>query len=276
MDMIGPLPTTKLGNNWIVTWVDWTTKTIVAAAAAAPTTKETLARLTFWEICCLFGLPLNLTRDNDVQFNNGLWKSLWKMCGSKLKFTSSYHPHADPAERANRQVKEALRAAVATVAQYDEWDLALPHITFGHNTHVSTDTKVSPFEFAHGFPARVPLTFGQPSAQAPPGEVLDMGSNRMKMRHWAAADHMTAAQVCLGHLLAKHSQPPTLNVSDLVWLDSRHTPNEIPFKLTARWFGPFTVRQVKGAQATLDLPSTFGKAHCQVNIFASEIFRVSG
>ena len=49
---------------------------------------------------------------------------------------------------------EALRAAVATVVQCDEWDLALPHITFGLNTHISTTTKLSPFEFAHGFPAR--------------------------------------------------------------------------------------------------------------------------
>jgi len=112
MDLIGPLPTTKLGNNWIVTWVDRTTKTIVAAVAKALTSKETLARLTFREICCRFGLPLNLTMDNDVRFNNGLWKSLWKMCGSKLKFTSSYHPQANPAERANRQVMEALRTAV--------------------------------------------------------------------------------------------------------------------------------------------------------------------
>jgi len=86
------------------------------------------------------------------------------------------------------------------------------------------------------------------------------------MRHWAAADHMTAAQARLGHLLAKRSRPATLNFGDLVWLDSRHTPNDIPFKLTARWFEPFTVLQVKGAQATLDLPSTFGKAHRQVNI----------
>jgi len=102
---------------------------------------------------------------------------------------------------------EALRAAVTTVAQYDEWDLALPHITFGLNTHVSTVTTVSPFEFTHGFPGWIPLTFGQPSAQAPPDEVLDMGeaaiSNQMKMRHWANADHMTAAQAGLGHLLAK-------------------------------------------------------------------------
>ena len=57
--------------------------------------------------------------DNDVRFNNGLWKSLWKMCASKLTFTSGYHPQADPAERANRQVMEALRGAVATVVQYD-------------------------------------------------------------------------------------------------------------------------------------------------------------
>ena len=182
MDMIGPLSTTKLGNNWIVTCVDQTTKTIVAAAAAASTSKETLARLTFREICCCFGLPLDLTMDNDVWFNNGL--CLWKMCGSKLKFTLTYHPQAVPAQRAIQQVREALRAAVATVAQYDEWDLALPHITFGLDTYISTTAKVSPFEFAHSFPAWVPLIFGQPSAQAPPGEVLDMGaaaiSNRMK------------------------------------------------------------------------------------------------
>ena len=122
---------------------------------------------------------------------------------------SDYHPQADPAERANRQVMEALRAAVATVVQYDEWDLALPHITFGLNTHISTTTKLSPFEFAHGFPARVPLTFGQFSPQAPLGETVHIGAaalaNRMKMRHCAAANHLAAAQARLGHVLAKRS-----------------------------------------------------------------------
>jgi len=34
-------------------------------------------------------------------------------------------------------------------------DEALSHVTFGLNTHVSSTTKVSPFEFAHGFKARV-------------------------------------------------------------------------------------------------------------------------
>ena len=75
--------------------------------------------------------------DNDVRFVSSLWKALWHLCGTKLHFTSSYNPQSDPAERANRQVLEALRAAVATVVQYDEWDAALPHITFGLNSHVS-------------------------------------------------------------------------------------------------------------------------------------------
>jgi len=73
-------------------------------------------------------------------------------------------------------------------------------------------------------------------------------------------------------VLAKRTRPSILNVSDLVWMDSRHTPNDIPFKLTARWFGPFTVLQVKGARTTLDLPSTFGKAYRQVNIAHLKFF----
>ena len=37
-------------------------------------------------------------------------------------FRGSYNPQSDPAETANRQVLEALREAVATLVQYDEWD----------------------------------------------------------------------------------------------------------------------------------------------------------
>jgi len=141
MDLIGPMPRSKDGNEWIVTWVDRTSKTIVAAAAAHKNiSAEDLAKLTFKEICCRFGPPQNLTTDNDVRFVSSLWKSLWLICGTKLRFTSSYHTQADPAERANRQVLEALRATLTTVVQYDEWDRALPHITFSLNNHVSVAT----------------------------------------------------------------------------------------------------------------------------------------
>jgi len=49
MNMIGPLPTNKLEIYWIVTRPGVDRTTIVAVAAAAPTSKETLARFTFRE-----------------------------------------------------------------------------------------------------------------------------------------------------------------------------------------------------------------------------------
>ena len=115
-----------------------------------------LFALTFEAICCRFGLPARLTHDNDVRFQT-LWKELWRILGTKITCTSAYNPQADPAERANRQVLEALRAAVASVTDFDQWDQALPHLCFGLNTHPSSVTQTSPFELAHGFPARVPL-----------------------------------------------------------------------------------------------------------------------
>ena len=36
------------------------------------------------------------------------------------------------------------------------------------------------------------------------------------------------------------------------------------YKLTAWWFGPFKVLEVRGAQAILDLPPSFGKTHNQI------------
>jgi len=277
MDLVGPLPPTKKGHTWIVTWVDRTSKMIVAAAAAdGQMTSEKLTLMTFKEICCRFGLPLNLIMDNDIKFVSSLWQSLWQLCGTKLRFTSSYNPQSDPAERANHQLLEALRAAVATVVQYDEWDEALPHVTFGLNTHVSSATKVTPFEFAHGFKARVPLTLGltvdTTTTDVPRDKKAVSLAQQIANRHNATSDQMVAAQDRLGHLLEQRSTPSTVAVGDKVWLDSKHTPVDIPYKLTARWFGPFEVTSVQGAQVTLDLPETFGKANRRVNIRRLKFF----
>jgi len=62
---------------------------------------------------------------------------------------------------------------------------------------------------------------------------------RMENRHKSASDHMAASQMRLGHLLEKPSVASRVVASDKVWLDSKHTPIDIPNKLSVRWFGPF-------------------------------------
>jgi hypothetical protein len=103
MDLIGPLPRSRSGNSWIVTWVDRTSKWIVARAMKTGSCSgKDLAELTFAEICWNYGLPARLTHDNDVRFKK-FWRSLWTLVGTKITATAAWNPQADPAERANRR-----------------------------------------------------------------------------------------------------------------------------------------------------------------------------
>ena len=84
MDLIGPLPRSRSGNSWIVTWVDRTSKCIVARAMRTDSCSgRDLAELTFEEICCNYGLPSRLTHDNDVRFKKFL-RALWTLVGTNL------------------------------------------------------------------------------------------------------------------------------------------------------------------------------------------------
>ena len=272
VDLVGPMPLSSTGNDMFITWVDRTTKTVVARAfASSHSSGQDLADLTFQEIVCRFGLPLSLTHDNDVRFRGEFWQHMWKSVGTKLQFTSSYNPQSDPAERANRQVLESLRAAVSSLVHYDKWDTALAEVCFSLNSQVSSATGMSPFELSHGFPARVPLnvslsdlTAGAPGVD---GDAVAFAL-RTANRHRAAADYAGAAQVHIGRILAARASPATVRVGDRVWLDGSHVPHQIPYKLANRWFGPYTVLEgmPSGAAVRLDLPESVGKMSDVANV----------
>ena len=193
--------------------------------------------------------------------------------GTKNSFTTTYNPQADPAERANRQVLEALCGAVATVTSYDEWDETLPHLCFGLNTHVSSATGVSPFELAHGFPARVPHTFGITSRLQPSSDMeADDFALRVRNRFRAAADNVAAAQARIGIQLDGRARPADVKVGDYMYLDGKHVPSQVPLKFASRWFGPFRVLAARGPVVQLDLPATLGKMSSWVNVRRLKFF----
>jgi hypothetical protein len=197
------------------------------------------------------------------------WRSLWTFVGTKITATAAWNPQADPAERANRQVQEALRAAVATVGSYDEWDKELPHICFGLNTQVSSVTGISPFELLHGFAARTPISFGSSSVNRGKQEraAYDMALENAN-RYKAAADRAAAEQARVGRILAGRRLPATVKVGDWVWMDGAHVPDQIPHKLAMRWYGPYEVLEVFAGGGTVRsrLPEELGRISTVVNI----------
>ncbi|GKC52365.1 RNA-directed DNA polymerase [Tanacetum coccineum] len=98
-----------------------------------------VARLYFAEIVKLHGVPKMLTSDRDVKFLSHFWRTLWTRLGSKLQFSSSYHPQTNgQTEVVNQSLGNILRSLIGDNAK--QWDLILPQVEFAYNRSVNRTT----------------------------------------------------------------------------------------------------------------------------------------
>jgi transposase InsO family protein len=73
----------------------------------------TLARINLKEIVRLHGIPRKIVSDRGTQFTSKFWTSLQKAMGTKLDFSTAYHPQTDgQTERVNKVLEDLLRACV--------------------------------------------------------------------------------------------------------------------------------------------------------------------
>ncbi|XP_021726914.1 uncharacterized protein LOC110694068 [Chenopodium quinoa] len=85
-----------------------------------------VAELYFKEVVRLHGLPNSIVSDRDTKFMSFFWKSLWKLVGTKLLFSTSYHPQTDgQTEVTNRTLGVLLRGLVSNTQK--DWDIKLAH-----------------------------------------------------------------------------------------------------------------------------------------------------
>jgi hypothetical protein len=75
--------------------------------------------------------------------------------GTKLDFSTAYHPQSDgQTERVNK-VLEDLRACVLTFNR--DWKSSLPYAEFSYNNSYQASIKMSPFEALYGRRCQTPL-----------------------------------------------------------------------------------------------------------------------
>ncbi|MBW0554823.1 hypothetical protein O181_094538 [Austropuccinia psidii MF-1] len=67
--------------------------------------------LLFWNnIIPTFGVPKIIISDRDPKFTSQVWPNLYDMLGTKLAFSSAYHPKTDElAERMIQEMEEIFR-----------------------------------------------------------------------------------------------------------------------------------------------------------------------
>ena len=65
------------------------------------------------EIVRLHGVPLSIVSDRDPRFTSRFWKELQSALGTKLNFSTTFHPQTDgQSERLIQVLKDMLRGYV--------------------------------------------------------------------------------------------------------------------------------------------------------------------
>ena len=92
MNFVLGLPKIVKESNYIFVVVDRFYKMAHFIPCKKTSNVEHVAELFFKKIVRLHGLPRSIISDRDNKFVGYFWRTLWKNMGTKLKFSSTFHP----------------------------------------------------------------------------------------------------------------------------------------------------------------------------------------
>jgi len=108
-----------------------------------------LAKLYVKEIVRLHGVPSSIVSDRDPLFTSHFWQSLQQALGTKLNFSTAYHPQPDgQTERVNRILEDLLHICIFDFG--GSWEDHLPLVEFSYNNSFQSSIDMAPFENERG------------------------------------------------------------------------------------------------------------------------------
>ncbi|CAH8866152.1 unnamed protein product [Trichobilharzia szidati] len=161
VDIIGPLPTSRRGNRYILVMVDYFTKW----CEAVPLQQQdapTIGRAFVDNWVSRFGAPLYLHSDQGAAFESLLIAHICNAFGIRKTHTTPYHPQGNGlVERTNRTIKHLLRAFLHNAPE-NTWDDALPQCLLAYRSSVHSSTGFSPALLLFGRELRLPVEIRRP------------------------------------------------------------------------------------------------------------------
>jgi hypothetical protein len=95
------------------------------------------------------GLPRVIVSDRDPKFTSAFWRHFFRKVGTKLTFSTAFHPQTDgQTERVNGVLNQYLRNFVS--ADQRDWVDYVGLAEFSYNAATHSATKESPFKVAYG------------------------------------------------------------------------------------------------------------------------------
>ncbi|GJX55372.1 putative nucleotidyltransferase, ribonuclease H [Tanacetum coccineum] len=219
MDFVTGLPTTQKRHDAIWVVVDRLTK----SAHFLPIRKNygisKLAEIFRQEIVRLHGTPTSIVSDRDPKFTSRFWKGLQKAWGTRLKFSTAFHPQTDgQSERTIQTLEDMLRACALEMG------------------------SGAPFELLYGRKCRAPICWDEVGERLIEGpELIEITNEKVAV----AKEKLKEARSRQKSYADKHRRDLEFQVGDRVFLKVSPFRGvkrfRIKGKLSPRFIGPFKI-----------------------------------
>ncbi|KAL0561292.1 hypothetical protein IC582_001714 [Cucumis melo] len=214
------------------------------------------------EIVRLHGVPVSIVSDRDARFTSKFWKGLPLALGTRLDFSTAFHPQTDgQTERLNQVLEDMLRACVLEFS--GSWNSHLHLMEFAYNNSYQATIGMTPFEALYGKCCRSPVCWSEVGEQRMLGPELVQTTNAAIQKIRA---HMLTARSRQKSYADVRRKDLEFEVGDMVFLKVAPMKGVLRFekkgKLSPRFVGPFEILERIGPVAyRLALPPSFSAVH---------------
>ncbi|KAL0549282.1 hypothetical protein IC582_013763 [Cucumis melo] len=262
MDFITGLPRTLRGFTVIWVVVDRLTKSAHFVPGKSTYTASKWAQLYMSEIVRLHGVPVSIVSDRDARFTSKFWKGLQTAMGTRLDFSTAFHPQTDgQTERLNQVLEDMLRACALEFP--GSWDSHLHLMEFAYNNSYQATIGMAPFEALYGRCCRSPVCWGEVGEQRLMGPELVQSTNEAIQKIRSRMHTAQSRQKSYADVRRKDLE---FEIGDKVFLKVAPMKGVLRFerrgKLSPRFVGPFEILERIGLVAyRLALPPSLSAVH---------------
>lgn len=244
IDLLGPLPRSDSGNQWIMVVGDYCTKWM-EAYPLPDATAGTVALKLVNEFVCRFGVPQELHSDQGSNFESCVFSEMCRVLGITKTRTTAYNPKSDGmVERFNKTLVNMVAVLIDPKSMQKDWDECLPYATFAYRCTPHESTGESPNMMMLGREVSLPVDLLVECGDVEDGIGTDFAESlRQNMRR----AHERARQ-CLGKSAQWQKKDYDRRASDhglkeghFVWLFNPAKKRHLTPKLQLRWEGPWLV-----------------------------------
>ncbi|KAK2999261.1 hypothetical protein RJ639_023459 [Escallonia herrerae] len=197
-----------------------------------------------------WGMPQDIVSDRDSRFTGNFWTELFKLFGSQLSMSSSYHPESDgQTERFNSMLEEYLRHFVS--ATQKNWVKLLDVAQLCFNSRKSSSTGKSDFEIVNGQQPLLPHTVNVPNAGKSPRAISF--SEEWRQNIDLAHSYLEKAARRMKKHVDKNRRSQEFNVGDKVMVKLLQQDRKFlrgrDSRLLQKYEGPLTIVKKIGKMA---------------------------